>query len=170
VVPDILWGQLYRSQRSLRKMLRQYNFNILRDSVWSDEENLNVLLFELEQRLLSPMRRHLGPPIEKRAECERFLRKHVGASQTVSGPRVEAGRWMVEIRRGYVDVVDLLLEKLRSGGRRAGVADMISKSISRSHEILVNEEALKLCQSSLGFAVFLTEFLEGKPRWLEKPL
>ncbi len=165
-VPDVLWGQLYRSQKALRKMLQQHDFNVVRDRVWSNEKNLNVFIFEMESRFLPRMRKHLGPPLRKRAECEKFLEKHLGANDTISGPRVEAGRWVTEIMRKHTDVVDLLLEKLRDGGRRVGVADLISKAVADSVEILVNEEVLALNASSKEFTKFLTEYLEGKPRWL----
>ena len=166
-VPDVLWGQLYKSQRSLHKTIQRHEFNIIRDSVWSDEENLNVFIFEIERRSLPPVKRHWGPPIRKREECEKFLQKHLGASHTVSGPRVERGRWVVEIKRSYRDMVNLLTARLRDGGRRIGVADLISRAISEGFEILVNEEILGLYSSNPEFARFLTEYLKGKPRWLQ---
>jgi len=165
-VPDVLWGQLYKSQRSLRKMLQQHDFSVMRDYVWSNEENLNIFIFEVESRFLPLIKKHLGPPLRKKVECEKFLRKHLGAGHTISGPRVEAGRWVVEIKRKHIDAVDLLLEKLGDGGRRVGVAELVSKAVANSVEVLVNEEVLKLYSSSLEFAKFLTEYLEGKPRWL----
>jgi len=165
-VPDILWGQLYKSQRSLRKMLQQYDFNIIRDHVWSDEENLNMFIFEVEQRFLPLIKRHLGPPIRKREECEKFLRKHVGVTSTISGPRIDGGRWVVETKRRHTDIVSLLAEKLKEGGRDVGVADLISQAIANNFDILVNEEISKLFSSNAEFAKFLTEYLEGKPRWL----
>jgi tRNA nucleotidyltransferase (CCA-adding enzyme) len=165
-VPDVLWGQLYKSRRSLRKMLLQNDFNVMRDCVWSNEENLNVFIFEVESRFVPLMKKHLGPPLRKKVECEKFLQKHLGAVYTISGPRLEAGRWVAEIMRKHTDVVDLLLEGLRDGGRRVGVADFISKAVANSVEVLVNEEVLALYSSSNVFARFLTEYLEGKPRWL----
>jgi tRNA nucleotidyltransferase (CCA-adding enzyme) len=165
-VPDVLWGQLYKSQRSLRKMLQQRDFNVVQECVWSNEENLNVFIFEVESRFLPLMKKHLGPPLRKKAECEKFLQKHLGAAHTISGPRLEAGRWVVEVMRKHTDVVDLLLEELRDGGRRVGVADFISKAVANSVEVLVNEEVLALYSSSSEFAKLLTEYLEGKPRWL----
>jgi tRNA nucleotidyltransferase (CCA-adding enzyme) len=164
-VPDVLWGQLYKSQRSLRKMLQQHDFNVMRDWVWSNEENLNVFVFEVENRFLPLIKKHLGPPLRKKMECDTFLRKHLGAPHTISGPRVEARRWVVEIERKYTDAADLLLEKLGDGGRRVGVADLVSKAVADSIEVLVNEEILTLYSSSREFAKFLTEYLEGKPRW-----
>jgi len=165
-VPDILWGQLYKSQKSLRKMLQQHNFNIIRDHVWSNEQDLNMFIFEAEQRFLPLIKKHLGPPIEKMEECEKFLRKHAGATSTISGPCVEGGRWVVETKRIHTDIVKLLTEKLKRGGRRVGVAELISQSIANTLDILVNEEITKLYSSNAEFAKFLTEYLEGKPKWL----
>jgi tRNA nucleotidyltransferase (CCA-adding enzyme) len=166
-VPDVLWGQLYKSQRSLSRMLQRHDFTSIRDSVWSDEEDLNVFIFEMENRSLPLISRHWGPPIRKREECERFLQKHLGAPHTVSGPRVERGRWVVEVKREYRDAVALLTEKLRDGGRHLGVADLVAQALSRDFEVVVNEEILELYSSNDEFAKFLTMYLKGKPRWLQ---
>lgn len=166
LVPDVLWGQLYKSQRALRKLIRQHDFNVLRDSVWSDEENLNIFVFEVENRFLPKTKKHLGPPLEKEGECENFLRKHVNADSTVSGPRVEGGRWVVDVRRDYVDVVMLLKEKLEDGGRSSGVAEHVSKALAESLEVLVNAEVLKVYSVYPAFAKFLTKYVIEKPRWL----
>jgi tRNA nucleotidyltransferase (CCA-adding enzyme) len=165
-VPDVLWGQLYRSQRALRKMLTQYDFTVLRDDVWSNEENLNIFIFEIENRRLPNIKKHLGPPLRKKMECENFLQKHVNAASTVSGPRVEEGRWVVDVKRDYVDVVNLLKENLGDGGRRNGVAELVSKALAESMEVLVNDEVLKLYSEYPEFAKSLTQYIEGKPRWL----
>jgi len=166
VVPDILWGQLYRTHKSLRKLLHQNDFNVLRSTVWSDEQNLNVFLFEVESRLLPAVKKHLGPPIDKRMECENFLRKHVKSAATVSGPYVEDGRWMVEINRNHTDIVEFLTEKLKDGGRQVGVAGLVSKALANSMKILVNEEIAETYLSNNDFAGFLTRYINGKPKWL----
>ena len=162
-VPDVLWGQLYKSQRAIRKIIAQHEFTVFRDAVWSNEKNLNIFVFEVENRFISNMKRHLGPPIQKRIECNNFLQKHVGADSTVSGPRIEEGRWVVDIQRRYIDVVELLKEKLGNG-----VAKLGSKVVAFSLEVLVNAESLKLYFAHPDFAKFLTEYLKGNPKWLEK--
>ncbi|NWF87410.1 CCA tRNA nucleotidyltransferase [Candidatus Bathyarchaeota archaeon] len=166
-VPDVLWGQLYKSQRSLNKLLQLNDFNILRSLPWSNEKALNMFVFELEQRFLSPTKKHLGPPLEREHECENFLKKHLGSSSTVSGPFIEGGRWVVEQRRKYTDAVVLLNAKLRDGGRNAGVAEQISQKLRKSFKIFVNDEIAKIYGKNGDFAKFLTEFLSGKPKWLE---
>jgi len=165
-VPDVLWGQLYKSQRALRKLIQKHDFTVLRDTVWSNEKNLNTFIFEVENRFLPNMKRHLGPPLSKRMSCEKFLRKHVGAESTVSGPRIEGGRWVVDVQRRYTDVVKLLKEKLEDSGAGVGLAEFVSKAVADSLEVMVNDEALKLYSGSPEFSKFLTEYLEGKPSWL----
>jgi tRNA nucleotidyltransferase (CCA-adding enzyme) len=165
-VPDVLWGQLYKSQRSLRKLIQRYDFTVLRDDVWSNEGNLCVFIFDVENRSLPKLMRHLGPPLRKKLDCEKFLRRHMGADSTVSGPRVEEGRWVVEVKRNYRDVVNLLNEQLKNGGRHVGVAEHVSRALADSMEVFVNDEVLKLYSVNSEFAKFLTEYLDGKPRWL----
>jgi hypothetical protein len=74
---------------------------------------------------------------------------------------------VVEVKRKYSDVVDLLNEELVDGGRHFGVADLVSRALADSMEIFVSGEILKLYSANLEFAKFLTEYLYGKPRWLK---
>jgi tRNA nucleotidyltransferase (CCA-adding enzyme) len=166
-VPDVLWGQLYRTQRSLRKLVELNDFKVLRDGVWSDEKTLNVFVFELEQRVLPSVKRHLGPPLEREKECEDFLAKYVHNGNVVSGPYIEYGRWVVELQRRFTDAVDLLREKLKEGGRNMGVAELISQAFRKQFRILVNSEVAEVYVGSRDFAEFFTDFLGGKPFWLE---
>ncbi|MEM3536246.1 MAG: CCA tRNA nucleotidyltransferase [Candidatus Bathyarchaeia archaeon] len=166
-VPDVLWGQLYKSQRSLHKLLQLNDFKVLRSLPWTDEKSLTMFVFELEQQVLPPVKKHLGPPLEKERECEDFLKKHLNNANTVSGPYIEDGRWVVELRRKHVDAVGLLKEKLEGGGRDAGVAEKISHVLRRQFKILVNNKIVDVYRRNAEFAKFLTEFLSGKPKWLE---
>ncbi len=166
-VPDILWGQLYKSQRSLRKLIELNDFAVLRDVAWSDEAELNMFVFELEQQVISPLKKHLGPPLIKQLESERFIAKHLDARHTFSGPMVENGRWVVHIRRRYIDVVTLLSDSLKDGGKRVGVANGLSSAVRNGLRIFVNDGIEPIYRKNKGFAKFFTEFLSGKPKWLE---
>jgi tRNA nucleotidyltransferase (CCA-adding enzyme) len=170
VVPDILWGQLFKSQRSLNKLLQMNDFNVLRSLSWSDEKTLNVFLFELEQRFPSPVKKHLGPPLEKERESEKFLEKHLGNSGTVCGPYLEDGRWVVQQRRKFTDAVVLLKVELKDGGKKAGVAERIAWILRDEFKVFVNEEIAEVYAKNKAFAEFLTEFLSGKPKWLKAQL
>ncbi len=167
-VPDVLWGQLYRTQRALRKLTELNDFKVLRDTVWSDEKNLHVFILELEQRVLPSVKKHLGPPLTRETECENFLAKYAhGNNDVVSGPYIEDGRWIVEVRRLCTDAVELLREKLKEGGRNTGVAELVSQALKEKFNVLANTEISKVYSGNSDFAVFLTDFLNGKPFWLE---
>lgn len=166
-VPDILWGQLFKSQRAILNLLRQFDFDIIRSDVWSDEKETNVFVFEVSSRLLPPIKRHVGPPIDKISNCEDFLKKHLESKWILSGPRIEEDRLIIERRRRYIDVVELLRDKLaQGGGRKIGVASLVAKAFSENLEILANEEILPFYLSNNNFARFLTEYLIGRPKWL----
>jgi len=167
-VPDVLWGQLYKTQRSLRKLLEQNDFHVIRDTVWSNEQDRNVLVFELEHSTLPPVKKHLGPPIRKKKECEKFLRKHVGSLNTISGPYIEHDRWIADIKRRQFDARTLLYETLRDGGRKAGVAELVSQTVKKTLEVFADEQIARLYSTDIEFAKFFTEYLKSKPKWLDK--
>ncbi|UCF45399.1 MAG: CCA tRNA nucleotidyltransferase [Candidatus Bathyarchaeota archaeon] len=166
-VPDVLWGQLYKTQRSLRKLVELNDFKVLRDAVWSDEKTVSIFVLELEQHVLSSVKKHLGPPLERKKECENFLSKYANSADVVSGPYIEDGRWVVELRRKVTNAVEFLKEKLSDGGRNVGVAELVSRVFKEKFSILVKSEVVEVCGGNREFAVFLTDFLSGKPFWLE---
>ena len=166
-VPDVLWGQLYRSKRALRTLLELNDFVVLKDAVWSNEKSKSVFTFELEQQVLANINKHLGPPLEREAECEKFLSKYASTERVISGPYIADGRWIVELPRKTVDAAELLIEKLVDGGKNSGIADLIAKVIRKNFKVLVNSEVLEIYGGNGGFAEFLTGFLIGKPFWLK---
>jgi tRNA nucleotidyltransferase (CCA-adding enzyme) len=168
-VPDVLWGQLYRTKRSLHKLIELNDCKILKDAVWSNEKNLSIFIFELEQQILPKIKKHLGPPLEREPECKSFLEKYVWNEHITSGPFVEDGRWMVLLPRKTTDVVMLLRDKLAGGGKSVGVADLIAESIRKKLKVMVNGEISGVYSENGDFAVFLTEFTSGRPFWLKKP-
>jgi tRNA nucleotidyltransferase (CCA-adding enzyme) len=123
-------------------------------------------MFELEQQVLPNIKKHLGPPLEREVECERYLTKYVDNERVISGPYIDEGRWIVMLPRKTTDAVALLKEKLRDGGKSAGVADLIAESIQKDFKILVNDEVSNIYEGNADFAAFLTDFLSGKPFWL----
>ena len=165
-VPDVLWGQLYKTKRSLHKLIELSDFKILKDTVWSNENTLSIVVFELEQQVLPNIKKHLGPPLEREAEGENFLAKYTDNKAVISGPYIEDGRWIVTLPRKTTDAVALLREKLVDGGKNAGVAELVAKSIQKKLTILANGEISEVYKENADFAEFLTDFLFGKPFWL----
>ena len=151
----------------MRKLAELNDFKVLRDAVWSDENALNVFVFEFKQRVLPSVKKHLGPPLERKKECEKFLSKYAHNDSVVSGPCIEDGRWVVELRPKVTDAVEFLKEKLKDGGRNIGAAELVSQAFREKLRILVNSEVVEVYRGNREFAEFLTDFLSGKPFWLE---
>ena len=68
--------------------------------------------------------------------------------------------------RKNIDAAALLREKLADGGKNVGVAELIASAVKGELKVLVNGEVLKVYVENSAFAVFLTEFVVGKPFWL----
>ena len=166
-VPDILWGQLYKSMRSIQRLLKQYDFQVVKTSAWSDEKNLNILIIEVESSNISDSKRHLGPQANLK-DAEKFLKKHLNAKETVSGPWIEEGRWIVTVKRQHSNAVSMLREKLMEGGRNVGVGSKLVESVKRSLKIYLNNEISEMYSERKDFVRFLTIYLIGKPTWLLK--
>jgi len=166
-VVDVLWSQLYKTERSLCNLLKANDFRVTRSASWSDEETFNVIVLELERARLSSVRSRFGPPVSREAESRSFLEKHLGARETASGPRIEGDRWVVERTRRYTEAATLIRESLRDGGKSIGVANRISPVLRKNFKVLLNEEIESSCRNRRGLALFLTEYLRGRPSWLE---
>ena len=166
-VPDVLWGQLYRSKRALSSLLGLNDYNVLKDAVWSNEKNLSIFIFKLESQKLVNLKKHLGPPLERESESKKYLSKYSENPKILCGPYVENGRWVIEKARKNVDAVDLLKEIATNGCKNSGVADLISQSIKGGFQVLVDSEIVRIYGENNEFAVFLTEFVTCRPFWLE---
>jgi len=129
---------------------------------------MNIFVYELEHLSLPAIKKHLGPPLGKPKECENFLKKHLNSPDTLSGPMIENGRWIVETKRKHLEADELLEHHLRGGGRNSGVAEGISKAIRENFEIVTDDVILNLYTSSSDFAEFLTNYYQGTPRWLKE--
>ncbi len=73
----------------------------------------------------------------------------------------------MELQRRFSDVVELLRVNLKDGGRNIGVAELMTQAFREKLEALVNSEVLEVYMRNKDFAKFLTDFLSGKPFWLE---
>jgi tRNA nucleotidyltransferase (CCA-adding enzyme) len=167
-VSDVLWGQLHRTRKALKKQLEIHDFRVLRDAVWSEDKvSFVMFVFELEQRVLSRTVKHAGPPLEFEKECESFLSKYIANGDVVAGPFIDDGRWMVELPRKFTDAAEFLRAMLKSGGRAVGVAELVAKALTEGFLVLLGDEVTEHFMYNVEFAQFLTEFLSGKPFWLE---
>jgi tRNA nucleotidyltransferase (CCA-adding enzyme) len=165
-VVDILWSQLYKTEKSLKNILEEKGFTVYRSAAWSNEKNLNLLIFELERSRISKARTHLGPQVERREESEKFLKRHLGASDTMIGPWIERERWKVRKTRDYVDALSFLRQHLRNGGRDIGVGSRVAETLRKGYRLTRETDISRLASRDENLAKFLSKFLTGTPTWL----
>ncbi|MCW3140854.1 MAG: CCA tRNA nucleotidyltransferase [Methanophagales archaeon] len=130
VVEDILFPQLRKAEASVSNLIERNEFRIYRSDV-SVEGSKAFLIFELLVWNLPPVKKHIGPPVTSKYHSEQFKRKY--ASQSLL---IENGRYVVEVKRKYTDVVGLLKNELRS----CSLGKDVSASIDRGYEVLRTEE------------------------------
>ncbi len=163
---DVIWSQMYKTEKSLVNLMRSKGFSVVRSSSFSDENDFNIIMFELENRILPRTVKHLGPPVERMVESERFLSAHQKARDTVSGPWIEKDRWVAHKVRRHFDAKQLLKSSLINGGRNIGVSSLIADSIKRNNfRVLTDLQIAKLLKIE-DFSKFMSKRLAGKPYWL----
>jgi tRNA nucleotidyltransferase (CCA-adding enzyme) len=166
-VVDVLWSQLYRTQRSLANLLANNDFKLIRSWAWTDETSLSVILLEVEQGILPRAKRHDGPPVSRIRESASFLAKHSHGPRSISGPWIENGRWVVETERPEISAKALLKSVLRSGGEKIGVASLLANSFRKRVRILENEEVAELVKQNTALAKAMRTYLSGRPAWFD---
>src|SRR5438128_2369535 len=166
LVPDILWGQLMKLERSLLDITARPHFNPYRSALWSDEMKESAILVEADRTTLPAVRRQKGPPVSKSEDSVSFLEKHLSSKDTVRGPWIEGDRWMVEKKRGISSIRDLVKAATREESYALSIPKQLGESFGKSVKVLQNREILSMLAKK-GFDKSLWEFLEAKPSWLK---
>jgi len=141
LVEDILYPQLRKMENAVIELIKRHDFRVFRSDVctWN---NTAVILLEIEIATLPNIKKHLGPPVSMKIHADRFKNKYKNKSDTLlfSGPYIKNGRYVVEIKRKYTNVLDLLESELHS----IGLGKHISKAIEMEYRVLVNEEIINI--------------------------
>jgi tRNA nucleotidyltransferase (CCA-adding enzyme) len=165
-VPDVLWGQLKKLERSMVDTMAREQFSPYRSALWSDETRESAILFEAGLTTLPAVRLQKGPPVSKSEDSVSFLEKHLKARDTARGPWIEADRWMVERKRGILSIRDLVKAAAREEAYGLSLPKQLGESFRKSVKVLQDREVLLLLGRK-GFDKSLWEFLEAKPSWLK---
>jgi tRNA nucleotidyltransferase (CCA-adding enzyme) len=166
MVPDVLWGQLLKMERALTELMIRQDFHPMRSTVWSDEGRSSAILVELDTSTLLGVQLRQGPPISKMDDSQGFLDRHLNAKDTVRGPWIEDGRWVVDKKRRILTIKQLVTMALKD--RKLGLAlpEQLNSSFRQNVKILENRQIVRLLRRE-GFDQALSEFLVAKPAWLK---
>lgn len=166
LVPDVLWGQLMKLERSLLDIMAREEFNPCRSALWSDETKESVILVEVGRTDLPTVRFQKGPPVSKGEDSLSFLEKHLNARDTIRGPWIEGDRWVVERNRGVSSIGQLVEAAAREQTYGLAIPKQMGMSFRKSVKVLQRREILSMLGRN-GFDKSLWEFLEAKPSWLK---
>lgn len=162
-IEDIVVPQLRKSLDALKAMLDRHGFLVNRADCEMHEDR-SMLLFELVTDQLPAVKRHAGPPVWNRVNAGKFVEKylHAGEKGLFSGPFVEDGIYVVEIRRPYTRAIDLLRSEqvLQVAlGKHVKQSLEVSRQVSRGIECYQEE-----------FAPFISAFLQKSSPvvWIER--
>jgi tRNA nucleotidyltransferase (CCA-adding enzyme) len=113
----------------------------------------SVLLFELLNDSLPPLRRHNGPPLWEAENADQFRGKYCGypAGSYFSGPFIDEGLYFIEVPRRYCRAADLL----RSGDVLAvGLGKHVRRAMEDSCSLFAGPECWSHDRSAFLSAFF----------------
>jgi len=167
LVPDVLWGQLLKLERSLVDLLIRDDFEIYRSKIWSDEKHESAIIMEVKHSRLSSVRIQRGPPVFKTEDSTGFLERHLDATDTARGPWIDGDRWMVEKKRKVSSIAGLVKTSLHQSGKGLAVPKQIGETLARTVRVHEGHGVLSLLGKD-KFDKALWEFLEAKPQWMKQ--
>ena len=166
IVPDVLWGQLLKIEKSLTELMTRQDFHPLRSVAWSDEKQTSAILVELASSTLQPTYVRQGPPVSKKEDSQGFIDRHYNARDSVRGPWVENDRWVVDKMREILSIRQLVSTALKDQRLGLSVPDQLGAGAGRNVKVLVNKEIFSLAGRE-DFDQVFSDFLAAKPPWLK---
>ena len=157
ILPDIVWGQIKRIANKIATEMHQVGFAINRYEAWTDEKENMFVVFELEATKLQKSLKRIGPLVTDSENSSRFLGAH---KKLIAGPRIENGRWVLEITRKHYDAFEFLhgmIKKLRVSEKTD-----IRKALRKKAFILREAQIVSEFKKNREFAEFLSKYLRGK--------
>ncbi|MBC7113499.1 MAG: CCA tRNA nucleotidyltransferase [Candidatus Methanomethyliales bacterium] len=160
---DVLWGEIQRSLMKIVGLFERYEFKVLDQKAWSDEEKHVVFIFELESRRLRLGKIRQGPKVWYHEDVKKFLGKHMEGKNVLAGPSIRGERWYVELRRKYTDAKELLEEELPI----LQMSKDVMEEVKKGFELYVDDEIAELCTKEPRLVEEIHVFLRKRPIWLK---
>lgn len=162
VPPDVLWGEIKRSARGIRRGLEGWGFRVYRHAAY-EEDGYVAMIYELESLVLPETTLHIGPPVWL-SNAYSFVKKHAESSDTVAGPWVRGERLYALKRRETREAAVALEAGIAAG--RLSISRELLEPIRRGRIISGWSGVLEEMSRSEGARSFLRSFLSGRPPFL----
>ena len=160
--PDVLWGELRRSEEGVKRALERLGFRVYRSDCWTDEAELCIIIFELDTIKLPNFAVHKGPPIHLETAKD-FIQKWSGKA---IGPWIRDDRLYVLRRRDETDAVKLLRRELDLN--RVAIAKGLASSIKGAEIGDRVDRLIDHCADNPLALSFINSFLKARPPFLQE--
>lgn len=159
LVPDTIYPQLRKTERTLVERIEGAGFKVLRSDVLS-KAGRSLILLELSVYELPKVRRHVGPPLG--VDSERFIEKHLSSGRSLAGPFIDrSGRLVFEVEREHTRAIGVLQDALED---RGGFGRHVAESVEEGYEIVEDEGLVDLAEDEELFQ-FLGDYLTRCLPW-----
>ena len=157
VVDDVLFPQLRKAEKSIRRLIQNNGFSVMRSAVGA-EGGKAFLIYEIACGTLPAVKMHTGPPVTAEIHAEKFKTKHLSRNRVV---RIdECGRLVAEVPRRHRSVLSLLKDTKEL--MKCGLGKHVSEIIERSqYEVMINDE-IKFFD---GLGKFLRKYFNSTVSW-----
>ena len=151
LVDDIAYPQLERAHKGMLIALVRHGFSALRGDIYY-ERGEAVSLFEMLVSQLPAVERHEGPPVDSKRHANKFKKKYANNPLVLSGPYIDEGRYVVELRRKYLTLPEYVAAEFKN----VRSSKAILRAMEQEFQILKDEELL----DSDGMRLFLARYFD----------
>jgi len=133
MVPDVIWGQILKLERSIEKQLKFYGFNVLKSECTTNENEITICVFLLETINLSQLITREGPSIFMKENLEKFLEtsnKKAIVTWTTKEMKINC-----VIEREFTNASKLLTHLLNEKINEIGISKGLRKNVQESFKI-----------------------------------
>ena len=162
--PEIMWTQLAKLWRQLKRILEDEGFKVIDGGCWTDTERIAVALYELDRNTVPRMLIRKGPMVGMDSQEDKFLEKW--SDKAEKGPYIYGDRWYVGLLRARVKPEDIILYHLTDpkGIAEAGIPSHVKQSVlSYGVTILTPKTIDKLVGISRELDSYISKLLYRRP-------
>ncbi|MEM1583490.1 MAG: CCA tRNA nucleotidyltransferase [Nitrososphaerota archaeon] len=153
--PDVLWGELRKSEEAVKNTLKRLGFQVYRTDSWTDEEKICLILCEINDDKLPYARLHQGPPAHHPNSLE-FIEKWKNHPERLAGPWIEDSRLYVLRAEQITDVKKLLRREIQEG--RVSIAKGLLEDVKKGKIVTSIEDLMK----DGKLKAYVNEFIEAR--------
>jgi tRNA nucleotidyltransferase (CCA-adding enzyme) len=151
IIDDNLYPQLRKCEKSIVRLCTENDFKVIDSGFHINNEIF--MIFELESLKLPNMKKHYGPMIFM-SNAKEFREKW--KKNVFTKPYIEKNRWVVNIKRKYPDVKNLLNEKITG----LSIGRDVLKSVRKKFRVVEGKNIV-----TKKYLLGLTMFMDKKFRW-----